>query len=206
MILKHGDREVALNEDETKVWNSLSLLQKGFVVQTLKGKSPVDAYLAAGGTATTYASQASGASILRHNPNVYKIINIFDSLELSPLIMGPVEMAERLSTMARTNISDVVTFIDSDAELLDMETGEITTGPAHWSLKKHSEMGNGGVLAISEVTSTKEGLKIKLHDQKAAMKQLAELQGYDKPKKTEVTVSKGLEDFYGGLLDASSDT
>lgn len=204
MKLKHGEREVVLNEDETAAWNALTDLQKRFVYQVLKGKSPVAAYVAAGGEARTYATRASGASLLRHNPKIEKIINIFESLELSPLIMGPVEMAETLSAMARTNISDVVTFVDKDEEMMNLATGEITKGVTHWSLKHANDMGNGGILAISEVTATKEGLKIKMHDQKAAMKQLAELQGYDKAKKTEVTVSKGLGDFYNDL--AKSDT
>jgi len=63
-------------------------------------------------------------------------------------------------------------------------------------LKPVDEMSNGGICAISELTAGKDGLKVKLHDQKAAMKQLAELMGYNKPQQVEVTVKKSLSDFY----------
>ena len=40
--------------------------------------------------------------------------------------------------------------------------------------------------AISELTAGPQGLKIKLHDPKAAIKQLGELQGWEAPKKTDL--------------------
>ena len=45
--------------------------------------------------------------------------------------------------------------------------------------------------AISELTAGKDGLKIKLHDPKAAIKQLAEMRGWEAPKKTELTGPNG---------------
>jgi phage terminase small subunit len=57
-------------------------------------------------------------------------------------------------------------------------------------------MTNGGMKAISELTATNNGLKIKMHNQRGAMKQLAELQGFDAAKEVNVTVTKTLDDFY----------
>ncbi len=46
-------------------------------------------------------------------------------------------------------------------------------------------------LTVAELSTGKDGLKIKLHDPKAAIKQLAGMCGWEAPKKAELTGANG---------------
>ena len=61
-------------------------------------------------------------------------------------------------------------------------------------------MTGAGPAAISELTAGRKGLTVKLHDQVSAMKQLADLMGWNKQQielSGEVGIRKTLDDFYG---------
>ncbi|MBT0598864.1 terminase small subunit, partial [Klebsiella quasipneumoniae] len=62
---------------------------------------------------------------------------------------------------------------------------------AVWSFKDSLLQDPDAMSAISELTTGKDGTKLKMHDPKAAIKQLAEMQGWDAPKKTELTGKDG---------------
>ena len=53
---------------------------------------------------------------------------------------------------------------------------------AGWRFKNSALQSAGALSAISELTAGKRGISIKLHDPKAAIKQLADLQGWEPPK------------------------
>ena len=139
------------------------------------------------------------ATRLLKNAKVQQLMQTFKVERTQSTIMSRDEMLERLTAMARTEVEDVVDIVTEDRQLMDMETGELLEGQTFWALKPPERMTNGGMKAISELTATNQGLKIKLHDQRAAMKQLAELQGFDAAKQVEVKVTKSLDDFYEDL-------
>jgi phage terminase small subunit len=157
----------------------------------------VEAYKRGGGKANKNenSTNASASDIL-NNSNVVAFVESFNVKKISDKIMDRDEMLERLTIMARTEVSDVVHIVTEDRQLMDMETGEMINGQTFWSLKSPEQMTNGGMKAISELTATNNGLKIKMHNQRGAMKQLAELQGFDAAKEVNVTVTKTLDDFY----------
>ncbi len=190
---------VEFSDEQVALWNSLTTLQKNFIKQKLEGKTNVAAYFAAGGRAKDYKGATDSASVINKNKNVVDMLAVFDGITFSSLVMSRDEMAERLSVLARTSVDDVITFTTGDDELMNMQTGEVFTGQERWCLKAAKDMQNAGIMAIQEITATKDGLKIKMHDPKTAMKQLSELLSYDAPRQLEVKVERSLSDFYNDL-------
>lgn len=183
-----------MTEEQLAMFNNLTKLQQNVALEKIANPliSNVEAYKRGGGTAKKNANAiAASASEVLNNPNVVTFVKSFNAERVQSTVMDRDEMIERLTKMARTEITDVVKIVNSDDQLMNMETGEVVEGQSFWSLRSPEEMQNGGVSAISELTATSQGLKIKLHDQRAAMKQLAELQGFDAPRKTELTGANG---------------
>lgn len=171
-----GDRAAVLTEEQLEMYNGLTKLQKSVSLKKLQGLSDVDAYLAGNGKAKSDNSRRASASEILTNPNVVAFIESFNSQIVSQAIMGREEMLERLTLMARSNVTDLVE-INNNVVVDDPEQGKIMQ--SFWSLKDKENMPEGALSSIHELTSGKEGLKIKVHDQKAAMKQIADLEGFN---------------------------
>ncbi len=94
------------------------------------------------------------------------------------------EMMQGLTTIARTTIDDVVSFTERPS--VDMENGnEIWTSSVH--VKSIEEIPKGARSAIKSVKQTKNGLELTMYDSLAARKQLAEMQGFNAPTKSEIS-------------------
>lgn len=188
-----------MTEEQLAMFNKLTRLQQNVALEKIANPliSNVEAYKRGGGkaNASDNAIAVSAGEILR-NPQVVAFVESFNVKKINDKIMDRDEMLERLTIMARTEVSDVVHIVTEDRQLMDMETGELIKGQTFWSLKSPEQMTNGGMKAISELTATNNGLKIKMHNQRDAMKQLADLQGFDAAKEINVTVTKTLDDFY----------
>jgi len=85
------------------------------------------------------------------------------------------EAVSILSDIARNSLSDLVTF--GSRTFTDDDGEQITVGT--WDMKDSSEISPEAFKAITELSSTKEGNKIKVHDQKAAIKQLSDMGGWN---------------------------
>lgn len=107
-------------------------------------------------------------------------------------VMSRAEAMKRLTDMVRTDMSDLITFGSRTFETLDKETGEpkeVTVGT--WNFKDSDELTPEAIAAISEIASSKEGVKLKIHDAKAAIKLLADMAGWNKATEVDLT-HKGL--------------
>ena len=89
-------------------------------------------------------------------------------------IMERKEGLERLTRIGRFSLKDVATF-----------------NRAGWKFKDESELTEEQVYCISELSKSKEGLKIKTHSAVEAIKQLRAMQGWDKPARHELTGADG---------------
>jgi phage terminase small subunit len=74
------------------------------------------------------------------------------------------EALQRLSSLARTRLSELVVFTDKG-----------------WDMLPSALQDPEKLAAIAELTATKDGPKIKLHSPLAAIKQIAEIQGWTLP-------------------------
>ncbi|WP_340618810.1 hypothetical protein [Xenorhabdus entomophaga] len=62
---------------------------------------------------------------------------------------------------------------------------------ATWQFRDSALQNPAALSAISELTTGKDGIKLKLHDPKAAIKQLSELMGWDSAKKVDFSSTDG---------------
>lgn len=201
MLITIDNRTIELSDEQVSAFHALTRLQQGVALGVLEGLSQREAYRRAGGKAKTEAIADVQASKLVRFGKVADFINSFKvetTKTLASTIMSREEMLERLTAMARTNIDDVISL--HNKPLIDEESGEVVA-QAGWSFKDPDKMTGAGTAIISELTAGKDGLKVKTHSQVAAMKQIADLQGYNKPTEIklsgEVTTRARLDDFYG---------
>jgi phage terminase small subunit len=98
--------------------------------------------------------------------------------------MTRTEALERLSKMGRTSLSDI-------ADFRNCQIGEDEEGApvyqASWSFRDSALQDPEAMAAVAELTTGKDGIKLKMHDPKAAIKQLGEMMGWEAPKKTELS-------------------
>jgi phage terminase small subunit len=205
MLITIDNRTIELSDEQVSAFHALTRLQQGVALGSLEGLTQRAAYRRAGGKAKTDASAERSCGQILANLGVKKFLDSVrqvaietSATKLASSIMSREEMLERLSSIARTKIDDVITLHNNP--LIDEETGEVVA-QAGWAFKETSDMTGAGTALISELTAGKDGLKIKTHSQVAAMKQIADLQGYNKPTEIklsgEVTTRARLDDFYG---------
>ncbi|HFI1960373.1 TPA: terminase small subunit [Yersinia enterocolitica] len=178
---------MTLTEEQKALFDALTQLQKKFVTQILKGKNQTDAYRKAGGKAKG-DNLRKAAHVIATNCDVEAFLKSVQHETVNEAIMTFEEAMERLSVMGRTSIADLATFGTHVVGKYDDGNPIIQSV---WSFKNASELKPEQMAAISELTAGKDGLKIKLHDPKAAIKQLAEMRGWEAPKKTELTGPNG---------------
>ncbi|MGE4996265.1 terminase small subunit [Yersinia enterocolitica] len=178
---------MTLTEEQKALFDALTQLQKKFVTQVLKGKNQTDAYRKAGGKAKG-DNLRKAAHQIATNIDVEAFLKSVQHETVNEAIMTFEEAMERLSVMGRTSIADLATF---GTHVVGKDDDGNPIIQSVWSFKNASELKPEQMAAISELTAGKDGLKIKLHDPKAAIKQLAEMRGWEAPKKTELTGPNG---------------
>lgn len=102
--------------------------------------------------------------------------------------MSREEALERLTRIARVDIHDIAEFQEIELQTADGKKCEKTI----WRIKNSDEIPPGAMSAIKSVTATKMGPKLELHCPLAATKQIAELQGWEAPKKSQLEFPQGV--------------
>lgn len=133
----------------------------------------------------TKESAQSAASGIFNNPNVKEFIEEMNKSVISNAIMCKTEALELLSEIGRARMSDVADF-KTVVIGRDEETGE-EIKQAVWTFKDSDATAEASKSSIAELTSSKDGLKIKLHNPLHAIQQLAKIQGWEAPKVIEQT-------------------
>lgn len=181
--------KVKLTDDQINLANKLTTLQRRFVINLVgSDMSQRQAYIAAGGTAKTEQAQDAAASRMLSD---VKVKTFYDSLMESAqvdAVMTKAEALERLSKSARATIHDVCDFKlvevgkDDDGDPI-MQTV--------WTIKHSDEIDPIVAASIKSVTFTKSGPKIEMYDSNGSIKILSDLQGWNAPKKSELTGKDG---------------
>lgn len=178
---------MALTEDQEKLFDELTPLQKRVCTEVLSGlhKSNRQAYYAAGGKAKNDDTADASVSEILSNPRVSAFMDSVRKDEVNTAIMTREEALERLSLIARTKITDIAEF--AETQIGEDEDGDPVMSSS-WSIKNSLEMCDRAAASIKSVTSTKMGNKLEMHDPMAAIQQLAKLQGWEAAQKTELKV------------------
>ncbi len=179
---------MTLTEEQKALFDAMTQLQRRFATALLNGKNQTEAYRKAGGKAKTDDGARASASQILTNPNVQAFLQSVQYETVNEAIMTYTEAMERLTLMGRTTIHDIATF--GNYQIGEDEEGQ-PVFQASWKFKDSKNIKPEHLAAVAELSTGKDGLKIKLHDPKAAIKQLAEMRGWEAPKKAELTGANG---------------
>ncbi|MDE9463552.1 terminase small subunit [Xenorhabdus bovienii] len=182
-----AQKKIRLTDEQKVLFDALTPLQQKFALGILKGLNQVDAYRKAGGKAEGDSAHVQASRMISFD-KVKTFLAVMNQEAVSDAVMSRQEALERLSTMGRVSLHDI-------AEFRNSQIGEDDEGQpvfqASWQFKDSALQNPAALSAISELTTGKDGIKLKLHDPKAAIRQLSELMGWDAPKKTELTGANG---------------
>ncbi len=174
---------MTLTEEQKALFDALTALQKRFITHLLNGANQTEAYRKAGGRAKG-AGERSKANQIVTNSNVQAFLKSVQYQAINEAIMTRTEALERLSKMGRTSLSDIADF--RNCLIGEDEEGD-PVYQASWSFRDSALQDPEAMAAVAELTTGKDGIKLKMHDPKAAIKQLGEMMGWEAPKKTELS-------------------
>ncbi len=147
-------------------------------------------------------SARSSVSRMLARDNVSALLQAYKDQRLLDSIMSREEAMSILSDMARVNMGDLVTF--GSFQVGEDENGQPVV-QSTWKFKDSESMSKAHLRSIMEINSTPQGLKIKQHDQKAAIKQLADMMGWEAPKKVDHSGGIGITGIEVQIIDPDKD-
>lgn len=177
-----------LTHEQQELANGCTKLERRVVINMVSGMSQRQAYRKAGGTAQTESSADATVSRMLKKVKVKAFYESLVSQAQTSAVMSRQEALERLSKMARVSITDI-------AEFAEEQVGEDENGDpvmkTNWRIKDSKDIPPDAAAAIRSVTATKFGPKLEMHDPASAMKQLADLQGWNAPTKLDHSSKDG---------------
>ena len=178
-----------MTPEQTALFEKLTRMQRRVCTALLSpGTTPRQAYYAGGGTAKTDRTADACMSEMLTHPNVRAFLSEMEKTAVRSAIMEKEEAMEILTNMARTKLSDLVEWARYPIAS-SMETGEVTEWQTGWRIKDSVEQDPEKMGMIAELSSGKDGIKIKTHSRKDAMSLLAKLKGWEAPQKIQATVT-----------------
>lgn len=172
-----------MNEMQKVLFDKLKPLQREVALNSLSGMSDIDSYRNSNGKAKTESAQRASVCEILANHNVVTFLDEMKAVAVSDAVMSKQEMMERLSSFARTSLNDLVDW----GEGVGFDADGIQQVQSVWTIKPSAIQDLVKMASIAELTAGAQGIKIKQHSPLAAMKQLADLAGYDAPTKTELS-------------------
>lgn len=171
-------------------------MQKKYVINLVNGMSQREAYYKAGGKAKTDITADSASCTMFSHVKVKAFYNSLIEHKACRAVMTRDRAMEILSGIAETKITDVANFsrievgTDDDGNKVYQTT---------WDLKDSNELSEDAAGAIEEITAGAGGFKFKKHSRTAAIKQLAQMEGWDAAQKHEHAGKDG------GPIETTSD-
>lgn len=180
--MKKPKEQFKMTEEQKALFDKLTTLQQQVALNSLSGMSNIDSYRNSCGKAKTDRAKEVSAGQILSKLEVVAFLDAMKEVAVNNAIMSREEMMERLSSIGRVSINDLVewgsyTVTDDNGEKAKQSV---------WAVKESAMQNPEAMATISELSAGKDGIKIKQHSPLAAMKQLAELAGYEAPKQIEV--------------------
>lgn len=174
-----------MTPEQKALFDQLTELQQRTAINVLAGMTQRAGYYAAGGTASSDESADSAAYTMLSNVQVKAFMDAMKEAAVSEAVMTRTEAMEKLSALARTDLKDLVEF--GEYELGDDGEGNPVI-QSSWRIRDSALQDPAKMAAISELTASKEGIKIKTHSPLNAIKQLADMQGWNAAQKVDTTL------------------
>lgn len=181
-------KSVTLSPEAVELASKLTKLQRQIVIGVVSGKRHRQAYYDAGGKAKSDDSADATVSEILNNPKCLKFKAALLESVSKTAVMTREEALERLSILARVTVKDVAIF--RKAVVGEDEGGE-PVQQSVWEIKDSGDIGDEQAAAISEISAGRDGIKFKLHSSAAAIKQLADMEGWNAARKYEHTGKDG---------------
>ncbi len=121
------------------------------------------------------------ASELLDNREIAGRLEELNRSAVTAAVMSRTEALEKLSALARTDLKDLVEF--GEYELGSDPDSGAPIIQTSWRIKSSALQDPVKMAAISELTASKEGIKIKTHSPLTAIQQLAKMQGWEAAQK-----------------------
>ena len=184
-----GERKpIQLTPEQLELATQLTPLQRKYVIALVSSNmSQREAYVHAGGKAKSVDAQDQSASRMLRQVKVKAFYESLLNSAATSAVMSREEALERLSKSARIKITDICTF--KLVELKGPDDKVILN--TVWEMKNAEDIDPDVAACIKSVTFTKTGPKIELYDANGSIKLLSDMQGWNAPKKTELTGKDG---------------
>lgn len=96
-----------MNEEQTKLFEKLTALQKEIALNNIAGMNDIEAYRNSNGKAKTDRAMRSSVGQILSNPDVKAFIKSMANHIVNPAVMSRQEMIEKLSELSRVDVSDI---------------------------------------------------------------------------------------------------
>lgn len=171
---------IKLTAKQKKLADKLNTVNKKFVINLIDGTmSQLEAYVAAGGKGSNENSLSAAGSRILTYPDVKAFYDSLIESAASGAVLTKQKTLEILSHSATSNIADFCEFKKDDK-------GNITM-----TIKDPSDLPKDLARCIKSISPVGNGFKIELYDSHNAMKQLADMIGWNVPRKTQIS---GIDD------------
>lgn len=151
--------------------------QEAFCIAYLKTGNASEAYRQAYNASRMKPETVNrNAKALLDNNKIATRLKELNSKAVTDAVMTRQEALEKLTAVARTDLSDLVEFGEHVAGEDDSGQPVIQTT---WRIKDSAMQDPVKLVAIAELTAGRDGLKIKTHSPLQAMQQLAKMLGWD---------------------------
>lgn len=185
-------KQIKLSTEQLELASKLTTLQRKFVIALVKpGANQTSAAKEAGCNCTTDESFASVGKTMFKKVQVRAFYNSLMESIASDSVMTRQEAVERLSKSARATIHDVCTFKLVEVVTKDLEGNDKVEFNTVWEMKCTEDIDPVVAAAIKSVTFTKNGPKIEMYDSNGSIKILSDMQGWNAPRKSEITGKDG---------------
>lgn len=184
-----GERKpIQLTPEQLELATQLTPLQRKYVIALVSSNmSQREAYVHAGGKAKDVKTQDTNASRMLTQAKVKAFYESLLNSAATSAVMTREEALERLSKSARIKITDICTF--KLVELKGPDDKVILN--TVWEMKNAVDIDPDVAACIKSVTFTKTGPKIELYDANGSIKLLSDMQGWNAPRKQEITGKDG---------------
>ena len=179
-----------MNPTQRKAFEALNDREQRFAIKILSGASGPEA-IAAGWPHTNERHLRAGT--VRNRPHVHRFLTEMQCALIDDAIMSRNEAMERLTRIARTSITDVI-----DIKEINWGTDDNPDVQTMWQLRNNEE----ALETVSELKAGPNGPQIKLHDPLKAIKQMAEMNGWN--ANVGIDVNNGGTMLEGEVVDVTA--
>lgn len=168
---------------------ALTAKQEAFCIAYLDTGNATEAYRRAYNSEKMKAtSMSANAGKLMADTRIALRIEQLKTMARTKAVMTRQEALERLSRIGRTSLADLIEWRTADLGEDDDGNAVRQTG---WHIKDSVAQDPQKMELIAELSTGRDGVKIKTHSQLQAIQQLAKMEGWESAAKHEVTGANG---------------